>query len=101
MEQEYEVKPVQVKNSEQFEKMAEELLKGWTEYKKIRNRMELLDASIKKYMVDNELKFYENEYGHVSIVEQGRRVLDRSLIEDIERYKVDTKFKMMFKSPKN
>jgi hypothetical protein len=99
METECETKPQDIKNKEQFEKMASEMLSHWTEYKKLDARMKLLDASTKKYMIDNKMKVYESKSGEIVIVEQLRRVLDRSLIEDIEQYKIDAKVKLSFKSP--
>lgn len=99
-EREYEPKSINVKSVEQFEQMSEELLKGWTEYKKLDTRMKVLDASVKKYMVDNDKTTYENKYGALCVVCQNRRVLDRSLIDDIEQYKIDTEIKMMYKSAK-
>ena len=99
-EQEYETKPLSVKSFQQFEQMSEELLKGWAEYKKLDTRMKLLDASVKKYLIDNCKIAHENKYGHLSIVTQNRRMLDRSLIDDIEQYKIDTEIKMMYKSAK-
>ncbi len=101
MDEQKEIKTMNIKSFQQFEKMTDELLKGWSEYKKLDSRMKLLDESIKKYMIDNDRQFYENEYGALCIVSQNRRVLDRSLIEDIEQYKVDAVFKMMYKSSKN
>ena len=98
--QEYEQKTINVKSVQQFEEMSEELLKNWSEYKKLDSRMKLLDASVKKYMVEQNKQTYENRYGALCIVSQNRRALDRSLIEDIEKYKVDTEVKLMYKSPK-
>lgn len=98
MNTEYETKPLNVKDKLQFEKLAEELLNNWAEYKKLKSRMELLDSTCKKYMVDNDMNIYGNDKGNLMIVEQGRRILDRTLIDDIEKYKVDAKVKMMFKS---
>lgn len=98
-QQEYEVKPLNVKSYEQFVKMSEELLKNWADYKKLDSRMKLLDASVKKYMTDNNKNNYENKYGNIFIMKQNRRVLDRSLIEDIEKYKIDSEVKVMYKSP--
>ncbi len=99
METEYETKPQDIKSKEQFEKMASEMLSHWREYKKLDARMKLLDASTKKYMVDHDMNTYENEKGKITVIEQCRRVLDRSLIDDIELYKIDTRVKMSFKSP--
>ena len=99
-EQELEQKTINVKSDEQFKQMSEELLKNWTEYKKLDTRIKLLDASIKKYMVDNKMQFYENNFGSLCVITQNRHVLDRSLIEDIEKYKVDTEVKIMYKSAK-
>lgn len=99
-EQEYEQKTISVKSVRQFEQMSEELLKNWTSYKQLDARMKLLDASVKKYMVDNDKQTYENQYGALCIVSQNRRVLDRSLIDDIEQYKVDAEVKIMYKSAK-
>lgn len=99
-EQEFSVKPIAIKGEEQFEKFAEELLKGWDEYKNLEKRMKLLDASVKKFLLDNDKTHYENKYGEVIIITQHRTVLDRSLIEDIEKYKVDTEVKIMFKTTK-
>lgn len=100
-ETEYETKPQDIKNKEQFEKMASEMLSHWTEYKKLDARMKLLDASTKKYMIDNKMKVYETKNGEIVIVEQLRRVLDRSLIDDIEQYRIDARVKLSFKSPTN
>ncbi len=83
----------------QFERMADELLKNWTEYKKLKSRMELLDASCKKYMCETNMKTYENEHGALMLVHQSRRVLNRALIEDIEKYKSSVKFSMLYKNP--
>jgi hypothetical protein len=97
-EEQYTQKTVPVNNEKQFEQMSEELLKNWKEYKKLDTRMKLLDASVKKYMTDKKLYMHENKYGHLLIVTQNRRVLDRALIDDIEKYKVDAEFFMMYKS---
>ena len=97
-EQEYKQKTMIVKSFENFEEMSDELLKNWNDYKKLDSRMKLLDASVKKYMTENGKRFYENKYGSLSIVSQKRRVLDRSLIEDIEKYKIDTEAYIMHKS---
>lgn len=100
MELEHETtKPQSIKSKEQFEKMASEMLAGWKEYKKIENRMKLLDASTKKYMLDNDMDEYRCDGGKITIIEQSRKVLDRALIDDIEKYKVDTSVKMSFKCP--
>lgn len=97
-EKEYEQKTICVKSVQQFEQMSEELLKNWTEYKKLDARMKLLDASVEKYMIEKDMRTWENKYGALCVVSQNRRVLDRSLIMDIEAYKVDTEVKIMFKS---
>lgn len=99
-EEQYEQKTISVKNVKQFEQMSEELLKNWTEYKKLDARMKLLDSSVKKYMVKKDMQTYQNKYGALCVVSQNRRVLDRSLIDDIEQYKIDTEFKIMYKSAK-
>lgn len=99
-EQEYQVKTLNVKSVKQFEQMSEELLKNWTEYKKLDARIKVLDASVKKYMLENNMKTWENNHGALCVVSQNRRVLDRSLIDDIEMYKVNTEIKIMYKSAK-
>ena len=63
------------------------------------NRMKLLDASVKKYMIKKGLKSCERAAGSVFLIEQSRRMLDRALIDDIEKYKVDAKITLMYKSP--
>ena len=97
--EQYEAKPINLKE-EQFEKFAEELLKNWAEYKKLESRMKLLDASVKKYLIDNNKISYENKYGSLAVVIQNRRVLCRELIDDIEKYKVDSEIKLMYKTTK-
>ena len=97
---EHETKPQEIKSKEQFEKMANEMLSQWKEYKKLDARMKLLDASTKKYMVDKGMKMYECDKGDIMIVKQKRRQLDRALIDDIEQYKVDTECMIAYKSPK-
>lgn len=97
-EQEFEVKALEIKDSNKFEDFAEELLSNWKEYKRLDARMKLLDVSCKKYMIDKNLDNYSNEYGKLFIIKQNRRVLDRALIKDIEKYKVDSVVNMMYKS---
>lgn len=97
---EYAQKTLKIKSEEQFQIMLKELLSNWKTYKVLDSRMKILDSSIKKYMNDNNLIVSENEYGSVVIINQNRRILDRSLIDDIEQYKVDSLVSMMYKSPK-
>jgi hypothetical protein len=80
--------------------MADEMLGAWKEYKKLDARMKLLDASTKKYMVDNKMDVYKCDKGSLMIVEQNRRMLDRALIDDIEKYKIDAKVHICYKSAK-
>lgn len=84
MAEEFEntIKPISLKE-EQFEKFAEELLKNWAEYKRLDTRIKMIDASVKKYLLDNKKISYENKYGSLAIVVQQRRVLNRELIDDI------------------
>lgn len=96
---EYEVKPQAIKNREKFEDMAMEYLGKLTEYKKMKARMDILDASLKKYMLDNNMEDYKNDNGKLTMIVQNRRVLDRSLIDEIGNYMVDSKVNLMFKSP--
>lgn len=101
MEEEFNApKPLMIKEQQQFEKLAEELLEGWANYKKLETRMKLLDSTVKKFLVDNGKTSYENKYGAVMIVKQNRRILDRSLIDNIELYKVDAEVALMYKSTK-
>lgn len=79
MDPEYETKPQNIKNKEQFEKMAGEMLSAWKEYKKLDARMKLLDASTKKYMIDNDMDKYRCDRGIITIVDQNRKVLDREI----------------------
>lgn len=78
----YEAKPLNVKSEEQFNNMTEELLRNWGEYKKLNTRMKILDATVKKYTADNNIKAYSNKHGDLNMVTQSRRLLDRSLIND-------------------
>lgn len=94
------VKPQIIKNQEKFEAMATEFLSKLTEYKKLEARMKLLDASCKKYMLDNDMKNFSCESGELTVVQSNRLMLDRSLIDDIEQYKVPMKITMMYESAK-
>jgi len=100
MDQEFEIKPISVKSLEQFEKMSEELLSQWTEYKKLDAKMKLLDSSVKNYMIKNGMNTYKNNHGNLSIITQTRNILDRNLIDNIEQYKVESEINIMFKSAK-
>lgn len=70
----YEAKPLNVKSEEQFNNMTEELLRNWGEYKK--TRMKILDATVKKYTADNNIKARSNKHGDLNMVTQSRRLLD-------------------------
>jgi hypothetical protein len=93
-----EVKPQNISNDDKFNKMADELLSNWSEYKKLDKKMKMLDVSLKKYMVDNNMTHYKNNNGSLTVISQSRQMLNRSLIEDIEQYYEDTDIKIMFKS---
>ena len=98
-EEDHAQKTIVVSSEDKFIKMFDELLGGWEQYKKLDARMKLLDASVKKYMVDNNMKSYERDTGASVIINQNRKVLDRSLIDDIEKYQVAASVKIMYKSP--
>ncbi len=95
---EYEVKPMVITGTDQFNSMTEELLSNWSDFKRLEKRMKLLDASVKKYMLETGMEFHKCIYGSLNMVTQTRRVLDKSLVKDIESFKVNTKVKMLFKS---
>lgn len=98
-DQEYEVKPIIIKD-DKIEEYAKELLGNWKQYKELKKRMELLDASIKLYMINNNLTELKCDKGHCALIKQTRNALDRTLIKDIEQYKVTKTITLMFKSPK-
>lgn len=88
-----------MKDEEHFEKCASELQSKWTEPQKLDARMKLLDATCKKYMLDHKMKLFENSQGTLSVIEQIHFMLGRSLIDEIDQYKVPTKIVRMHKSP--
>lgn len=70
METDQIIKPQDIYSREQFEKMADEMLMKWKKYKKLESRMKLLYVSTMKYMVDNEMEFYETTYGALTIPDE-------------------------------
>lgn len=84
-------------NQEKFEKNANELLKNWNDYNILKRKIELLDKKCKDYMIENKIDSHENEYGKLVLMEQYRNVLDRSLIEDIEKYYNRVKCQLLYK----
>lgn len=99
MDQEYEAKPMSIKNKEQVEKYANELLSKWEDFSALKKRMDVLNSTLKKYMEENDLKNLQVENGSLVLMTQKRNVLNRALIDDIDQYYELTQVKMLFKQP--
>ena len=80
-----------------FEQNANEMMKNWMEYSNMKKKMELLDKKVKEYMVLNKIDLFETKYGKLVLMDQSRNVLDRSLIEDIEKYYKPVKCQLLYK----
>lgn len=96
----HEVKPLKVKDKEQMEKYADELLGKWKEYSLLKKRMDTLNSTISTYMKTNNVDVIQVGNGKLFMQKQTRNVLDRSLIDEIEKYYKETEFIMIYKSPK-
>eukprot|EP00873_Tetraselmis_striata_P003971 jgi/Tetstr1/424235/TSEL_001428.t1 len=87
-----------VKADEPSEKMQRELaqyVKGFNEWKKICNTMNRLDGTIKEYMINNEIDHTEDDGVQLSMSHPTRWMLDYSLIDDIDQYKVAKKINIL------
>ncbi len=79
-------------------KMQRELLQytaRYNEWKKICNVMNRLDRSVKDYMIKNGVDLIEGPGFNMSMTHPSRWMLDQSLIEDIDRYKVCKKINLL------
>lgn len=97
----YPVKPMKIGDKEKFEKLANEMLTGWKEFKNIEKRMKLLDASCKDYMLKNNMDNYKCNNGVIAITKRMQNRLDRTLINDIELYMVESEMNFSYKFPIN
>jgi len=93
-----QIKPMTITSSEKIEQLGEEYLTKLSDFKKLKNKMETIEATVKNYLIENNLDILKCKSGKFNIINQDKMVLDRSLIEDIDKYKVNTKYKMMYKS---
>lgn len=100
MEQEVSIRAMPVKNEEFAKKYANELLGKLGEFNKMKRRVELLTATLKKYMEDNNMDIFNVENGKLTIVEQKRNILNKALIDDIDQYYDLVTVKIMYKQPK-
>ena len=67
----------------------------YTEWKKICSVMTRLDRSLKDYMINNGVDLIEGSGFNMSMAHPSRWMLDQSLIEDIDKYKVYKKINLL------
>jgi hypothetical protein len=80
-----------MKHDELPDKLRRELdqyIANYTEWKKMCNVMNRLDKAVKEYMILKEVDFIEGEGFQLSMAHPIRFMLDQSLIENLEQYKV-------------
>lgn len=61
---------------------------NYVEWKNISNKMERIDKALKKYMADNKVDYLDSDKCELIMTHPMRLMLDQSLIEDIDQYKV-------------
>ncbi len=83
-----------------FKKEADELLSMLGEFKKLERKMKQYEANVKAYMIENDMKFYENATGEITVTHSTRWALDRAKIPDIQQYYDDITCCTMRKSLK-
>eukprot|EP00873_Tetraselmis_striata_P025927 jgi/Tetstr1/446191/TSEL_003591.t1 len=80
------------------EKMQRELaqyVERFNEWKKMCNTMNRLDRTMKEYMIENKIDYIEDEGVQLSMAHPKRWMLDQSLIDDIDQYKVEKKINIL------
>jgi uncharacterized protein YlzI (FlbEa/FlbD family) len=97
-EQIFEVKAQSGMTEKKFKAQADEYLSKMEEFKKLEKKMKQYEANIKDYMITNKIESYKNEIGSFTIVTRKQSRLDRSLIEDIDKYYREIRMTTMYKS---
>ena len=80
------------------DKVQRELLQytaRYNEWKKMCNLMKRLDKSVKDYMINEKVDLIEGPGFNMSMAHPSRWMLDQSLIENIEQYKVCKKINLL------
>ena len=95
---ECEAKAQLIKSKEIFENQACWVLNQLEEFKKIEKKMKQYEANIKAYMVDNNIDTFKSKQGSFTIITKKVSLLDKNKIEDIEKYYVEQKRVIMYKS---
>ena len=83
------------------ENMIDFVLTNWEEYNELKKKMELYTEKIRDYMEKNDIDVIKREKGKLQKVVQQRNQLDKSLIEDIEKYYRKIRVVMVFKTINN
>eukprot|EP00873_Tetraselmis_striata_P036794 jgi/Tetstr1/457058/TSEL_043721.t1 len=80
------------------EKMQRELaqyVERFNKWKKLCNTMNRLDRTMKEYMIENKIDYIEDEGVQLSMAHPKRWMLDQSLIDNIDQYKVEKKINIL------
>lgn len=90
-----------VETPEKIRRMAEYVMDNWTQFKEMERVLTLYNDKIKDYMVENNIDKLKAEKGEFVKIDSSRNMLDRSLIEDIEKYYTRQKTVTIYKVPYN
>lgn len=83
---------------EKIKKMTEYVMNNLEAYKEMQKKMELCNDVIKEHMLKNNIDKIKTEKGEFTLIISSRSVLDKTLIEDIEKYYVREKTTTLYKS---
>ena len=73
---------------ERLQREMRQYVERYNEWKKMCNLMNRLDAKVKEYMIGQDVDVVEGEGFYMSMAHPNRWILDQSLIENIDDYKV-------------
>ena len=101
MSDEYEppVEPFECEDETKFAEYVEELVSKHEEYNELKKRTDRLNATVKEYMIKNNLDIYTVKSGKVAMLKQKRNVLNRTLIKNIQQYYEKKIVMLLYKSP--
>ena len=73
---------------ERLQREMRQYVERYNEWKKLCNLMNRLDTKVKEYMISQGVDFIEGRGFNMIMTHPDRWMLDQSLIEDIDKYKV-------------
>lgn len=94
----FEINCEDIEDNSKIEEMCDYVLTNLEFYKEMDKKMKLYNDEIKKYMEKNNKISLKTKKGVFTLIKQSRKFLDRTLIQDIEKYYKNMKVSLLYKT---